>query len=182
MKSLSIPLLLLAAFLIQACTGDPAQKEAKTIMDKEKAFMESTESQPDKKEGFLLVKAYMDFVQKFPTDSLSPKFLYSAGRLALNINDAALALRNLEDLRAKYPDHPLSADGLFLMAFIHENNYQDFPKAQGLYQEFIQRYPSHTFFDDAQASLKNLGKSPEEIIREFENANALMSARKNTSN
>jgi TolA-binding protein len=36
------------------------------------------------------------------------------------------------------------------------------------YEAFLKKYPNDDFADDAQFLLKNLGKSPEEIIKGFE--------------
>jgi len=37
-----------------------------------------------------------------------------------------------------------------------------------LYREFLQKYPNHEFADDAELSLKNLGKTPEELLEQFQ--------------
>jgi hypothetical protein len=45
----------------------------------------------------------------------------------------------------------------------------DLQKAKAVYEQFLQEYPSdQDFADDASNALKLLGKSPEEIVREFE--------------
>jgi hypothetical protein len=36
---------------------------------------------------------------------------------------------------------------------------------------FIQTYPDNEFADDAAISIENMGKTPEELIREFEAKN-----------
>ena len=45
-------------------------------------------------------------------------------------------------------------------------------KASDSYKEFISKYPNHELTDDATASLKFLGKTPEEMVKEFEKMNA----------
>jgi hypothetical protein len=57
------------------------------------------------------------------------------------------------------------------MGYIHENYFQELGKAKAIYEQFLQRYPDHDFADDAQISIENLGKSPEELIRIFEEKN-----------
>jgi hypothetical protein len=37
---------------------------------------------------------------------------------------------------------------------------------------FLKKYPKHPYCKDAEMSIKNLGKTDEELIREFEKMNA----------
>jgi len=36
------------------------------------------------------------------------------------------------------------------------------------YELFLSEYPEHDFSDDAKLAIRNLGKTPEDLIREFE--------------
>ena len=56
----------------------------------------------------------------------------------------------------------------FLKAFIYDNNLKDIKKARTAYSDFIQKYPKHELTDDAMISMDNLGKTPEQIVKEFE--------------
>jgi TolA-binding protein len=60
---------------------------------------------------------------------------------------------------------------LFLQGFIYENNLADMPNAKLKYEEFLEKYPQHEMAKDAQIALQNLGKTPEELIKEFEAKN-----------
>jgi TolA-binding protein len=57
---------------------------------------------------------------------------------------------------------------MFLKAFVYEDQLHDLNKAKKYYEEFLEKYPDSDFADDARISLQNLGKSPEELIKEFE--------------
>ena len=61
---------------------------------------------------------------------------------------------------------------LFLKAFVFENQLNNLKDAEILYKEFIASYPNHPLTDDAVASLEYLGKSPEELVRMFQEKNA----------
>ena len=67
-----------------------------------------------------------------------------------------------------YEKAPLS---MFLEAFVYETQLFDTQKAGEIYKEFIVKYPKHELADDAQASINNLGKTPEELVKEFEAKN-----------
>ena len=53
-------------------------------------------------------------------------------------------------------------------AFVLENQINDYDQAKNTYEVFIEEYPDHPMRDDAEYSIKNMGKSPEELIKEFE--------------
>jgi hypothetical protein len=43
------------------------------------------------------------------------------------------------------------------------------PKAKETYEDFLKKFPDDKdYADDATMALKNLGKSPEDLIKEFE--------------
>jgi hypothetical protein len=47
---------------------------------------------------------------------------------------------------------------------VYENSLQDYGKAKTVYTEFIRKYPESELVEDARISIRNLGKSPEEIL------------------
>ncbi len=57
---------------------------------------------------------------------------------------------------------------MFLLGFSYENDLKQNDKAREVYELFLKNYKSHELADDVQFSLNNLGKSPEDIIKQFE--------------
>ena len=55
-----------------------------------------------------------------------------------------------------------------MLGFVQENYSGNLDEARRIYQLFLMEFPNHEMADDARASIDNLGKSPEEIIRGFE--------------
>ena len=55
-----------------------------------------------------------------------------------------------------------------MKGYVYENEIGDLNAAKKIYEDFIAKYPDDEFADDAAVSIKNLGKSPEELIKEFE--------------
>lgn len=53
-------------------------------------------------------------------------------------------------------------------AFIYENQLHGAEKAKKLYEEFMKKYPDHELAKDVKFSLDHIGKSDEELIKEFE--------------
>ena len=54
------------------------------------------------------------------------------------------------------------------MGFVNDDQLKNLVEAQKYYHQFIAEFPEHNLIDDATFSLQNLGKSDEDIIREFE--------------
>jgi len=52
-------------------------------------------------------------------------------------------------------------------------------RAKDIYTEFLKRFPKSNLADDAQASIDNLGKTPEELMKSFEHkSDSITSAKK----
>lgn len=115
-----------------------------------------------------LIDAYILYANEHDTSPEAPDYLYNAAELSLNLNNTRQSLELYNRIIFQHPDHAKVPECLFLIAFIYENHLQNFGKAKELYESFIEKYPDHDFADDAAVSIRNMGKSPEELIREFE--------------
>lgn len=101
----------------------------------------------------------------------SPSLLLSAAEAAIAGENYLKAVSTYDWLLEKWPDSKKAPQAAFMRAFTIENNINDQPGAKKAYEDFIKKYPNDEFADDAQAALKNLGKSPEELVKEFEKMN-----------
>ncbi|MCB0395800.1 MAG: tetratricopeptide repeat protein [Flavobacteriales bacterium] len=115
-----------------------------------------------------LVDAYIAYVDASPKDSLAPEYLFKAGEVATSLQMGEKAIEVYHRLYTDYPEHDKGPMGLFLEAFTYDNLLKDYDKAKVLYESFIEKYPGHSFADDAQGSLDNLGVPVEELIRKWE--------------
>lgn len=118
-----------------------------------------------------LIAAYENFANDFPTDSLSPDFLFKAGDVAMNTNRSNKAISLYKRIINEYGDYKKAPEALFLQAYVYENNLGRLDKAKAIYEAFLTKYPDNDFADDAEVSLKYLGKSPEELIEIFQKEN-----------
>lgn len=103
-----------------------------------------------------------------PKDAKSAAMLNKAAENAYYTQQYQRSLYLYEWLEAAYPDDDKAAQALFMRAFIYDNDLKQYDLAKPLYELFLQKYPKDDFADDAQVLLKNLGKSPEEMIQELE--------------
>ncbi len=118
--------------------------------------------------AFEVMLAYARFAHDNPTDSLSPEYLFKAAEIARALHKGQEAVLYYDKICKDFPQYEKTPTALFLKAFTYENVLKDTTNAKAGYQEFIKKYPDNQFADDAEYSLKYLGKSPEELIKMFE--------------
>ena len=148
--------------------GPSRNKEAARIHEMETRLFSPKANSMDNKSADSLLLLYSAFIKDFPADSLTQNYIFKAGNLYMNRGNGKPANEMFDLYRANYPNDAKSAICLFFKAYIYENILQNFDKAQELYIQFIEKYPHHDFADDAQMALNNLGKSPDQMVKEFE--------------
>ena len=120
-----------------------------------------------------LVDAYVLFAEQNPNDQQTPDFLFKALDVAVGVNaegpQKAIDIANI--LIERYPDFEMTQMAMFVKGFVYENMIGDLQNAEMTYRQFIEKYPESPMVGDVKATLENLGLTPEELIRKFEEAN-----------
>jgi len=163
-------LAIVAVALFAGCKS-PEKKEIENIGTLEKElFSEDGKLEPSRVEE--LIAAYVSFADTYPQDSMAANYLFKAGDVAMNTGRANQAIKFYSRILEQYPNYSKAPEALFLQGYVYENNLGRLDKAKAIYEEFLAKYPDNDFADDAEVSLKYLGKSPEELIEIFQqNAN-----------
>ncbi len=125
----------------------------------------------DSGDAMKLADFYQYYAIENENDSLSPEYLFKAADINMNMNQPKRSIICFTILLEKYPYFEKSPTALFLKAFVYENQLLDYVNAEKYYKLFLNQYPDSDFADDAEISLKNMGKTPEELIEEFEKMN-----------
>ncbi len=161
---------LLAVLFMVSCSSshDRLQGEIKALEDS--LFADATKM-IDRKMAQELIEKYVEFADAYPQDPEAPATLFKAGDMAMNLNMPQKAIDIFDRIMGTYPDYEKTPQCLFLKGYVYENDFRDLPRAKEIYEEFLQKYPDDDFADDAAISIQNLGKTPEELIREFEEKN-----------
>ena len=162
--------------VMASCSQNPnnaKQKQQENITQIEN-FVDSVRKTrpvtPD--EMYNLINNYWQYYTENPTDSLSPVFLYRAAESSLYINQGLKAISYLKRIETEFPTFKNLSNVLFLIGFTYENNEKSYDAARKYYELFLEKYPDHALANDTKILIKNLGKTPEELIKEFEEANA----------
>lgn len=159
--------LLLFLSMMMACQSGPDQAQMKeSIKSLEKEIGAAGTPPPDKIEA--LQTALTNYADAFPTDSNSVKYLTKAGETARLLKNYDRAFAIFDKIMKDYPQSKEAPAAMFMKAFTLDNDLKKLDEAKAVYEAFLQKYPNDEFADDAQFLLKNLGKSPEEIIKGFE--------------
>ncbi len=153
-----------------AVSKDSIRKQSITQIKKWEAEMHKSEVLNNVTAG-LAIKSYSDFVKTFPEDSLCPDFLFKAGEIATATKQYPQSLMYYKNITEKYPNYKNYTASLYLQGFLLDNYMNDDAKAKVIYDEVIAKYPSTIYADNAKMAIKNLGKSDEELIKEFKKKN-----------
>lgn len=155
------------AIVMVAC-GPSKDEKAGKIDQLEQELFSDQKSGVNKEKAIQLTEAYIEYADLFPEDSVTPDYLFRAADMSMNIFSSGKAIDLYNRIIRDYPDYKKAPQCVFLKAFVYENNLGDLNSAKKYYEEFLAKYPDDDFADDAKMSLQNLGKSPEELIKEFE--------------
>lgn len=97
-----------------------------------------------------------------------PDLLLKAAETARTMRSFNKTLELYNQIIQNYPDFEKIPQIKFLEAFTLDNDLKQFGLARTKYEAFIATYPNHEFADDTQFLLENLGKTDEDIIKNFE--------------
>jgi len=165
-RTLPAVFLVIGLFLMSSCTSRMEKLEKEVYSED---FTYDSKGTAEVEE---LLGLYIRSAEEQPADSAAPGYLFKAAELAMNLDRPQQAMELYNKIIYTYPDYEKTPECLFLLAFIYENTLQNYGKAKELYEMFLEKYPEHDFADDAYFSLQYLGKSPEELMKEFEAKNA----------
>jgi TolA-binding protein len=160
-------LIVLAMLAIVSCKPS-RDKLAGSITEMEKRMFASNAVTLDKQKADSLIAMFDDFVNRFPQDTLAATYTFLAAQVEMNMNNGPKAMEYFDRFLKQYPTNRKAPMAMFFQAFVQENLMHNLDKAKEIYLNFIEKYPTNEFADDAKMAVQNLGKSPEQLVREFE--------------
>ncbi len=158
---------LLTFSLLTSCTSEQ-QKLETAIAAKEKELYGDSTMTVDFSKAKDMIALYADFVKKYPEDKKAEDYLFKAGEVSMGVMQSNVAIKYFEQYYEKYPKSDKAPYSLFMQGFIYETQVKNIEKAKWCYEKFIHDFPTHKLASDATYSIANLGKSEEDLIREFE--------------
>jgi tetratricopeptide (TPR) repeat protein len=96
------------------------------------------------------------------------ELLFEAGNANRAVGNFARAVAFYQLVATNKADLQKAANSQFMMAFVFENDMQALPQAKAAYEAFLQNFPKSEMAADARIALANLGKSPEQMLKELQ--------------
>lgn len=116
-----------------------------------------------------VVEKYCKFVEQNPDDVNAPAWLFKALDLSVNFLEPEKCIAIGNKFVDCYPDNDRTPMVMFVLgSMVYEEKLQDYGKAREMYEKILSDYPESDFVPSVEAALRFLGKTPEEIVREFE--------------
>lgn len=155
-------------FFLTACSAKK-KWEADKIKQQETTLMEEAKKgKVDSVAVNKLLKAYETFAEKYPGDTTAANFLFKAADFYRYLQKPLKSIGIYEKIFDNYPDFEKRPYALFLQGFIYENELGNIHNARLKYELFLKEFPEHPIAKDVEFALKNLGKTPEQLMRELQ--------------
>lgn len=166
MKKIFLLLITTVSILMMSC-GSGKQKLQTEIDGLEQKLRKDPSALADKQKAADMIHLYLNYADQFQDDSMSAEYLFRAADITNGIKQPEKAIALYERV-LHYQNYTKTPIALFLQGFISETELQNMNKAKEYYEKFLKQYPNHKLASDVQVTLSNLGKTPEELIKEFE--------------
>ena len=119
----------------------------------------------DRTTGLRLLRAYQDYYNRNPQDSLALSFLFEAGKVADALGKYDKAIELFANYHDASKDVSSKAEAAYLVAFIYDAHMHQSKDATKQYNKVIELYPNSTWAGQAKQALHLVGKSDEELLR-----------------
>lgn len=163
-------IMLFSVVLFTGCGPTKDQRIAE-IAAMEAMLQASTTAISLDKADAMLAK-YAEFVEEFPMDTLSARYLYQSGVISANIGECNEAIAFFDEVIQKFPDLGIVANSLLQKGYTYENCLKDTVAAEEAYTAFMQTYPQHPYAKEVEVLLQMLTMNNDlELIRSFEQRN-----------
>ena len=139
-----------------------------------KADQSFTTAHPDTLSVKKAEEAVASFVKRFPEDSLSPAFLFQLALVFEKQRQYDSTIKTLDRIYSQYPRSKQASKAVFLEGFLYANVLNQLDNAKKMYQYYLDHYADvdSKMTNDVKMELQNLGKSPEEILKEIQEKSA----------
>ena len=166
MKRILVAICLMILF--GACNSKQSWKR-NAIETAEKTLMEQAKAgKVDTAAVNALLSDYEAYSEKYPEDTMGAAYLFKAADFYRYMRKPLKSIDVYARIYERYPSITKHPYALFLQGFIYENEVGNVHAAQMMYEKFLKLYPQHPIANDVRTSLSNLGKTPEELIKQFQ--------------
>lgn len=163
-------LIVLAAVMVIAASCNRVVKTTEEDVKKAEAALFNDNMTTNAEAVPTAIEAFSKYAEQNPEAANAEEYLFKAFEVSVNTKqDANQSIDLAERFMKAYPKSDKAPVALFMLAsFVYEDQLNDLDKARAAYQRILDEYPASPFANDAEASIKHLGMSPEDLIKMFE--------------
>lgn len=171
MKKLFFLFLFLVCVVSYSCSTDAKQKDREKIQALEVSTLEDAKVISYEKADSL-INSYVDYVKKYPEDSLCATYLYRAADILANTKRCIESINMYDRLIAEYPKDAYVESAYFLKGIVYSQTCLNKEKAAEAFTLFIEKYPNSNLCNQARTLLiMDTMKDEMDLIRQFEQKN-----------
>lgn len=165
-KTLKLVFVAFLAFGMTACGG---RKVTEDDLKKAEAALFNDDMTANPDAAMAAVEAFCKFAKQNPDDPNAPEWLFKALEISVSQKDAKKSEEICNWLMEAYPTYEKTPFGMFMLAsLVYDDQLKDLDKARAMIEKVVADYPDSEIRSSAEASLKFLGMTPEEIIKQLE--------------
>lgn len=139
--------------------ADDAERKARAIVD-------TLRDQSRLPEIFApILENYRAVVELFPSSPHAARALFQIATIEQGaLNQPEKAIETYKRYTAAYPESSKAEVAMFVVGYMYNNVLLNIDSARAAYTRFLTRYPKSELALSAEAELKSLGKTPEELL------------------
>lgn len=166
-----ILLILSICFLSYSCTSNNKENDRKKIQDLELSTLKDAKVISYEKADSLIAH-YVDYVNKYPEDSLSATYLYRAADVLANTKRCIESIEMYDRLITEYPKDAYVEMSYFLKGVVYSQTCLNKEKAKESFELYISKYPNSPRTLEAKMLISmDTMKDEMDLIRQFEQTN-----------
>jgi len=132
-----------------------------TQIEAQKAKMSASRNY-NPQDALAALRLYSTFTTKYPDDTLTPEYLFTAADLASGTGNYQQAAEYLETILDKYTMYPKYQDAMFAAALVYDNSLENVnhggERAIQLYEQIEAKYPGSYYAEQAKILKTYVGK------------------------
>ena len=147
-------------------TTDPLLIEINTLEGKSKA-----DTAFDRTRTLRLFKAYQEYYNKHPQDTVALNYLFEAANLAQKLDKHQRAIELFINFQEGFPGSHRCDEAVYNIAYLYDARIGNKEKASLYYNKVIELYPQSMWAEQAKGALKILNMSDEELLKYLQEKN-----------
>ncbi len=126
----------------------------------------------DRTKAIRLFRAYQEFYNAHPKDTVAGNYLFEAANLAQKMDKHQRAIELFITFHDGFPGSHRCDDAVYNVAYIYDAKLNDKQKATEYYKKVIELYPQSMWAEQARGALLLVNMSDEELLKFLKEKNS----------